>query len=673
MDATRERVPELPETPARYSRPYPAPVTYRALEAPQASGFEDLPSDLSLLPSRAATYSSRPADVGHSRPVSHLSALWISRGSQPPGRWSPPSHFATTRSVRLSPSLATSGSSEDLYVTQSLATRLGARLANPRSFPSAPRSFSGVSIRDLTEDTLTSKPLSTGIDPSAMRDVDNIGAPTPVNSSARASMTEQTARGRQRGSDTPQLSQRHSPVIPRAIPSTPLPHDPPDLPPDSAGDSLSEPRLHDMHRLTLMSRAIENFHSVNAAGFTDIDILQNFMAMGPGQLDAERHLHTPNLSELRYRMGSSHRMTFRYIAERVREFTELATQLGFAQGTFTLDPELDLETVLITEGWTEPRELHNTWYFYQERLRAFMNHYRHVRSALARYQRREERSNTLERSPSVAPTAFTDPVEVRQAYRRRMDRVGDVVYPEEFEEDLPERPSYPRWINPQPDPHLRPRASVHVAAQGPAETWRTPFQTEPPAPQRAADRPENWNSPRPREDVHRNPSQREYWQEARGPANAEHRGAPHADQARAEPRRGGTPPPGGEGPPCRPFVASTGPGPPAPPPGPPIPPRGFPPPDNPPNRPGSGNPPFDRRKPYVERKYTARDFPEFDGSVDSFLDWVTICDRFASESEEFAGQMARVLPERFVGLAAGWWGVVSQADATYFSESWPRL
>ena len=177
MDATRERVPELPETPARYSRPYPAPVTYRALEAPQASGCENLPSDLSLLPSRAATYSSRPADVGHSRPVSHLSALWISRGSQPPGRWSPPSHFATTRSVRLSPSLATSGSSEDLYVTQSLATRLGARLASPRSFPSAPRSFSGVSIRDLTEDTLTSKPLSTGIDPSAMSEVDNNTTP----------------------------------------------------------------------------------------------------------------------------------------------------------------------------------------------------------------------------------------------------------------------------------------------------------------------------------------------------------------------------------------------------------------------------------------------------------------------------------------------------------------
>ena len=32
-----------------------------------------------------------------------------------------------------------------------------------------------------------------------------------------------------------------------------------------------------------------------------------------------------------------------------------------------------------------------------------------------------------------------------------------------------------------------------------------------------------------------------------------------------------------------------------------------------------------------------------------------------------------MLPECFVGITTGWWGVVSQADATYFSESWPWL
>ena len=85
MDSAHERIPELQEPQAQNSWPYPAPVTYRALEAPKASSFEDLPSDLSLLPSQAVMYSYRLADVGPSHPVSHLSALWISQGSQPPG------------------------------------------------------------------------------------------------------------------------------------------------------------------------------------------------------------------------------------------------------------------------------------------------------------------------------------------------------------------------------------------------------------------------------------------------------------------------------------------------------------------------------------------------------------------------------------------------------------
>ena len=85
MDSAHERIPELQEPQARNSRPYPAPVTYRALEAPKASSFEDLASDLSLLLLQAATYSFRPVDIGHSCPVSHLSMSWISQGSQPPG------------------------------------------------------------------------------------------------------------------------------------------------------------------------------------------------------------------------------------------------------------------------------------------------------------------------------------------------------------------------------------------------------------------------------------------------------------------------------------------------------------------------------------------------------------------------------------------------------------
>ena len=73
--------------------------------------------------------------------------------------------------------------------------------------------------------------------------------------------------------------------------------------------------MHDLEHLTLMSQAIESFHILNPAGFTDLDILRNLMALGPGQLDMEHHSSVATLGELRYQMGLSHRMTFRYISQ----------------------------------------------------------------------------------------------------------------------------------------------------------------------------------------------------------------------------------------------------------------------------------------------------------------------------------------------------------------------
>ena len=148
-------------------------MTYRALEAPKASGFKDLPSDLSLLPSRATTYSYRPADIGHSHPVSQLSASWISWGSQPPGQWSPPLHFATTQSTCLTPSLAMSSSIEDFGGMRSFAIPYDTRLTSLRSFPNSSGSYSGTGIKDLKEDTLPPKPQSTGIDPTTTSEVNN--------------------------------------------------------------------------------------------------------------------------------------------------------------------------------------------------------------------------------------------------------------------------------------------------------------------------------------------------------------------------------------------------------------------------------------------------------------------------------------------------------------------
>ena len=94
-------------------------------------------------------------------------------GSQPPGQWSPPLHFATTQSTCLTPSLATSSSIEDFGGTQSFAIPYDARLTSPQSFPNGSGNYSGTSIKDLKEDTLPSKPQLMGIDLTTMSEVDN--------------------------------------------------------------------------------------------------------------------------------------------------------------------------------------------------------------------------------------------------------------------------------------------------------------------------------------------------------------------------------------------------------------------------------------------------------------------------------------------------------------------
>ena len=85
MDPVYHLVPVLRESSARNSRPYPAPAASRMLEATPDSGFKNLVSDLSQLPLRATTYDPRPAEEGHSHPVSRIGALQTSQGIQPLG------------------------------------------------------------------------------------------------------------------------------------------------------------------------------------------------------------------------------------------------------------------------------------------------------------------------------------------------------------------------------------------------------------------------------------------------------------------------------------------------------------------------------------------------------------------------------------------------------------
>ena len=117
MDPVYCLVPVLRESSTRNLRPYPAPAASGMLEATPDSGFENLITDLSQLPSRAMTYDPRPVEEGHSHPVSRIGALRISQGIQPLGRWSPPARFMTTRSTRLPSSHETTDSTVDTYDT----------------------------------------------------------------------------------------------------------------------------------------------------------------------------------------------------------------------------------------------------------------------------------------------------------------------------------------------------------------------------------------------------------------------------------------------------------------------------------------------------------------------------------------------------------------------------
>ena len=146
--------------------------------------------------------------------------------------------------------------------------------------------------------------------------------------------------------------------------------------------------------------------------------------------------------------------------------------LGFTQGVFTLDPDRDLEGVLITQGWTQPCDLTNTWYFYQEWLRAFMSHYQQVCQVLAQFQRREDHESNDLRLPSVVPTTFTDPGEVHQAFRRHFNWV---MVPFELGEPESE-PATPAQLGAFRHPPALPRLSVHIVAQGPADQWCMPWR-----------------------------------------------------------------------------------------------------------------------------------------------------------------------------------------------------
>ena len=173
MDPVYSLVLVLRESSMQNSCPYLAPAASGMLEATQDSGFENLLSDLSQLPSWAVTYDPRLAEEGHSHPVSSLGALGISQGIQPLGQWSLPAHFATTCSTHLPSSHETTDSMVDTYDMRGYAMSPAAARSSSPSYPSIARSYSGVYIRSLGVYVPYLQLLSTGIAPFSMSEGDN--------------------------------------------------------------------------------------------------------------------------------------------------------------------------------------------------------------------------------------------------------------------------------------------------------------------------------------------------------------------------------------------------------------------------------------------------------------------------------------------------------------------
>ena len=116
-----------------------------------------------------------------------------------------------------------------------------------------------------------------------------------------------------------------------------------------------------------------------------------------------------------------------------------------------------------------------------------MSHYRQVHLALAQFQQWEDCATHEVRSPGLAPTTYTNPGDMRQAYWRHFDHV---VAPFEFKGPESE-PATPARPEPLRCPPVHPRSSIHVAALGPADNWHTPRapEGELPAPPTMAPKP----------------------------------------------------------------------------------------------------------------------------------------------------------------------------------------
>ena len=177
-------------------------------------------------------------------------------------------------------------------------------------------------------------------------------------------MTEQMARGTVSTNETPTVAQQHSPVVPRADPTTPVHHACPEahFEPETPLDHA----IHQLQRITLMSRAVEGLQERGTQGWSLLEVVYETIAASPVELDVDNVINPVYPGMAYSRLGQRSRSRFQFVENCIHEFTTLASQLGFARGVFTLDPDRDLEGLLITQGWTIPRDFTNTWYFYQE-------------------------------------------------------------------------------------------------------------------------------------------------------------------------------------------------------------------------------------------------------------------------------------------------------------------
>ena len=76
---------------------------------------------------------------------------------------------------------------------------------------------------------------------------------------------------------------------------------------------------------------------------------------------------------------------------------------------------------------------------------------------------------------------------------------------------------------------------------------------------------------------------------------------------------------------------------------------------------------------HFDLKLKHDDVPEWDGEVDTLLDWIETLNQISLQSNYCFEQLGLIAPQRFSGRAATWWNFLLQLTRDYYQQNWQTL